>query len=358
MKRALSRALSDYVVDWRRSSWPIRWEEVFARDAPRALEIGFGNGDFLSEQARERPERDHVGLELSWTAGTYLFRRLRRAGLGNVRVLLGDAEALVRHLFPPESLAEVWVNHPSPWPKARHVSRRLLGRDFLALLAARMRPGAKLTIVTDHAEYAAWLAVELAAEGALASCHATSEVAAIAGRTPTKYQRKAMARGIPIHYFEWRKRASPAREPAPSAPASEIPMPTLKLRCEVASTELAELSDLFGGFEPALFLERHQEVDVVVKLERVYRRTDAPLWMIEAIAQEDRLRQRFAIDVIAYGTTLLLKLSDLGQPHPTHGVKRAVWCAARWLQSRHPELAIEQENLGLPLPPEPWPPEP
>ena len=348
MARVLSRALADYVVEWRRSPWPVPWEEVFGRRAPLALEIGFGNGDFLSAQAQAHPERDHLGLELSWTAATYLFRRLRRVDAGNVRVLLGDAEALLPALFGPATLAEVWVNHPCPWPKARHVERRLLGEKFLALLAERMRTGARLTVVTDHDGYAEWLAGELAAERALESCHPTGSVAAIVGRTPTKYEEKARARGLPIHYFEWRKRACAAR-PAGRGSSATGTMPTLKLSGAVAGAEL------FRGFEPALFRERHEGVDVVVKLQTVYRRADEPAWMIEALAQEDRLRQRFGIDVIPRGSTLLLKLSDLGEPHPTHGVKRALWCAARWLQSRHPALVIEQESLGLPAPAERWP---
>lgn len=349
MARPLSVFLQEYVVAWPRRPWPLAWAEVFGRAGPLALEIGFGNGAFLVEQGARRPERNHVGIELSWTAATHLFRRLRQAELGNVRVVLGDAEELVRQLFAPGTLDEVFVNHPCPWPKARHVERRLLARGFLQLLAERMRPDAKLTVVTDHAEYATWLGEELAASGAFASCHATSEVAFLPDRTPTKYQLKAMAQGIPIHYFEWRKAAGGA-DTRESGTQSEIPMPTLTLSGAV------EPAELFRGFEPQLFRERHQEVEVVVKLVALYQRPDAPVWLIETFVQEDRLRQQFGLDVVLRGTSVLLKPSALGEPYPTHGVKRAVWCAARWLQSRHPALVVQNESLGLKPLAEPWPP--
>jgi tRNA (guanine-N7-)-methyltransferase len=350
MALPLSRSLQETVVDWRRGPWPIPWSAVFGREAPLALEIGFGNGAFLAEQARARPERDHVGLELSWTSATHLFRRLARAELANVRVVLGDAEALLGRLFAPDSLCEVFVNHPCPWPKARHVERRLLGREFLAALAERMQPGARLTVVTDHAEYARWLGDELRAQSALVSRHGSVEVAALPGRTPTKYQLKAVARGIPIHYFEWHKLTGPRPPPEPRPHPREVPMPTLTLSGEVAGDEL------FRGFHPVLFRELHQGLEVAVKLEAVYKRCDAPVWLLETLVQEDRLRQQFGIDVVARGPSLLLKPSVLGQPYPTHGVKRAVWCAARWLRSRHPALAIQHESLGLDEPAEPWPP--
>ena len=350
MARPLSTSLQVYVVDWQREPWPVPWNSVFGRGAPLALEIGFGNGSFLAEQGLARPERDHLGIELSWTAATHLFRRLQRAGQGNVRVLLGDAEALVRHLFAPGSLCEVFVNHPCPWPKSRHHGRRLLAREFLLCLAERMQPGARLTVVTDHAEYANWLGEELGSQSALVSSHASIEVPALAGRALTKYQLKAMAQGIPIHYFEWHKARTPRELPPPRAQPSETSMPTLTLSGEVANREL------FRDFRPVLFRERHENVEVVVKFEAVYQRTDAPVWLLETLVQEDHLRQQFAIDVVMRGASLLLKPSALGHPHPTHGVKRAVWCAAQWLRSRHAGLEIRHESLGLSAPSEPWPP--
>src|SRR5262245_3220628 len=214
-----------------------------------------------------------------------------------------------------------------------------------------MRPEARLSVVTDHAAYARWLGEELCSQSALVSSHASVEAAAPPGRTPTKYQLKAVAQGIPIHYFEWHKAAGPRAPSGPRSHPSEVPMPTLTLSGEVAPGEL------FRDFRPELFRERHQGVEVVVRLEAVYRRCDAPVWLLETLVQEDRLRQQFGIDVVARGATLLLKPSVLGQPYPTHGVKRAVWCAARWLRSRHGSLAVEHESLGIEEPSEPWPPE-
>jgi tRNA (guanine-N7-)-methyltransferase len=356
MARPLALALHDYSVQWQRQAWPIPWGAVFGRQAPLALEIGFGNGSFLEEQALAHPERDHVGIELSWTAATHLFRRLRRHGLSNARVLLGEAGALVRNHFAPESLVEVFVNHPCPWPKSRHHERRLLKRDFLELLAERMQPGARLTVVTDHADYARWLGEELTAQRSLVSCHASVEVPELPGRTPTKYQRKAMAQGIPIHYFQWHRPARAGGAPPVPAAPREIEMPTLTLRGAEPRAER------FADFRPLVFRELAQNIEVVVKLETVYRRVDRPanrpVWLVEALVKEGGLVQQFALDVVVLDGTLLLKPAALGRPYPTHGVKRAVWCLARWLQSREPGLTVEHESLGLAEPPDPWPPEP
>jgi tRNA (guanine-N7-)-methyltransferase len=348
MARPLSAALAAHVVDWKRRIGPLDWAGVFGRSAPLALEIGFGNGSFLQDQAAAQRERDHVGIELSWTAATHLFRRLHRSELDNVRIVLGDADFLVRELFAARSLGEVFVNHPCPWPKSRHVERRLLTRTFLARLAERMRDEARLTIVTDHAEYARWLGAELRAVPTLASCHATDEVAELAGRRPTKYQLKAMAQGIPIHYFQWRKLATAASEPPATCPR-EIPMTTLTLSGARVDGEP------FRDFHPLLFREVRQEVEIAVRLEAVFRRADRPVWLVETLVAEGPLRQEFGIDVVQRGTNLLVRPSRMGNPYPTHGVKRAVWCVARWLASRDPGLVVANESLGLADPPDPWP---
>jgi tRNA (guanine-N7-)-methyltransferase len=345
MARPLSSAVSEILVDWRTLAWPIDWSTVFGREAELALEIGFGNGAFLAELAHENPERDHVGLELSWSGALRLFPRLERTGATNARALLVDADVALQRFFLQESLSEVFVNHPCPWPKARHHGRRLLDGPGLALLADRMRTGARLTVVTDHAEYAEWLTEVLEAQNALVSCHETTEVAEIPGRRPTKYQRKAMEQGIPIHYFEWRRSRAPVDVPAAPTPPPTTPMPSLTLRGGLPEADLLE------GFAPRLLRERHEGVEVVVRLRGAYRRLGEGrrTWLVEGMVQEDRLRQDVAVLVAQRGPEeVLVKLAGLGRPHPTHGVRRAVFGVGLWLLERHPGLALAHETLGAP----------
>lgn len=342
MTRALSERIVDYVLPWRDVDWPVDWPRVFGRRAPLVLEIGFGNGAFLEDLARRHPEHDHVGIELSWTAATHLFRRLDRVGATNVRAVLGEAHTAVAELFEEAALAAVFVNHPCPWPKARHHGRRLIEPDFLRLLANRMAPEAPLTIVTDHDDYAAWIVEALEGQDVLRSIHATTEVTAISGREPTKYESKALAQGGGIHYFEWRKvGTTPDAGPFPtSAPLAT--MPNLTLRGPVA------FDDLLAELETITRRETHDGLDVVVKLGQAFREAHGRSWLVEAMVKEGRLQQDFALIVAPEAKgTILVKLSGLGaRPHPTFGVKRAVWELGRWLREHHPGLELAHENLG------------
>ena len=56
--------------------------------------------------------------------------------------------------LPPASLERVFILFPDPWPKKRHVKRRLMSRNLLDLLARVMAPGAELRVATDIGDYA------------------------------------------------------------------------------------------------------------------------------------------------------------------------------------------------------------
>jgi tRNA (guanine-N7-)-methyltransferase len=343
--RPLPLSIADWLVPWRERAWPLDWAAELERDAPLALEIGFGNGEFLAREAQRRPDRNHVGIELSWTSATHLFRRLDKGGTPHVRALLADAEVALEHMFAPGSLAAAFLNHPSPWPKDRHAARRFVRPETLRLLAARMAPEAPLLIVTDHAAYAAQIAELLEAQSDFAPLEGTTEVAAIPDREPTKYQRKAMAEGVPIHYFRWVRtgaQATQAPGAAPATPPPHHPMPSLTLNGRVAPERL------FRGFAPDVETSAPRDVATVVRLASVYRREGgAPAWLIETLVKEERLQQQFAIEVAPRdGDGLLIKLSMLGHPHPTFGVKRAVWLVGAWLRRAHPELGLAHHNLG------------
>jgi tRNA (guanine-N7-)-methyltransferase len=53
-----------------------------------------------------------------------------------------------------ESLAEVRIYFPDPWPKKRQQKRRLIQTEFVHLLASRVVRGGCLHLATDWADYA------------------------------------------------------------------------------------------------------------------------------------------------------------------------------------------------------------
>jgi tRNA (guanine-N7-)-methyltransferase len=126
----------------------------FGRDAPLVLEIGSGMGDATAAMAAARPEVDVLAVEVYKPGIAQTFRHLAAAGVDNVRVLRADVVDVLQQAIPADRLAEVWTFFPDPWPKRKHVKRRLVTADFAGLVAPRLRPGGTWWLATDWEPYA------------------------------------------------------------------------------------------------------------------------------------------------------------------------------------------------------------
>ena len=116
------------------------------------LEIGFGGGEHLAWQAQANPQAGIIGCEVFEDGVVKLLSAIETGGLENVRVSNEDARGVLRWL-PAASLDRVFILFPDPWPKRRHVKRRLINRALLDELARVMRPGGELRIATDIGDY-------------------------------------------------------------------------------------------------------------------------------------------------------------------------------------------------------------
>ncbi len=133
---------------------PLDLDVTFGRQAPRSVEIGFGNGDNLAALAATHPERDYLGIEVHRPGVGRLLLTLEEAGRGNVRLICHDAVEVLDRQIGSQSLDEVLILFPDPWPKKRHHKRRLLQGPFVELVADRLRVGGVLRAATDWRHYA------------------------------------------------------------------------------------------------------------------------------------------------------------------------------------------------------------
>lgn len=125
--------------------------------APLEIEIGSGKGTFLLTQAAAAPGTSFLGIEYEHEFYLYAADRIRRAGAPNVRMLCLDAGEFLRWRVASACAAAIHLYFPDPWPKAKHHRRRMVQDRFLEDAARILAPGGELRIVTDHAEYWAWM---------------------------------------------------------------------------------------------------------------------------------------------------------------------------------------------------------
>ena len=144
----------------------IDYAEVFGREAPVVLEIGFGMGDSLIEMARHAPEKDFIGIEVHPPGVGRLLARVAEEGLTNIRVYCDDAVEVLAQCIPDDSLETLQLFFPDPWPKKRHHKRRIVQPAFAQSIRKKLRVGGCFHMATDWENYAEhMMEVMSAAEG-------------------------------------------------------------------------------------------------------------------------------------------------------------------------------------------------
>jgi tRNA (guanine-N7-)-methyltransferase len=145
-------------------SGPLDLTEWFGRDAPVLLEIGSGMGETTAALAKAAPELNYLAVEVYRPGLAQLMMRALSMDIPNLRLLRGDAVVLLTEHIPAGSLAGARIFFPDPWPKKRHHKRRLIQPTFVALLAGKLAPGARLHLATDWEEYAEEMVAACSAE--------------------------------------------------------------------------------------------------------------------------------------------------------------------------------------------------
>lgn len=163
------------------------------------LEIGFGGGEHLAEQARRNPSALMIGCEPFLNGVGSALRHIEEGGLKNVRLHADDARAVMRAL-PDGSLQRVMILFPDPWPKARHNKRRFVQPETAAEIVRLLKVGGRVRFVTDWRAYADWaLEILNATPGLRWSAEAADDWrTAPADHVVTRYEEKRLGDTPPI----------------------------------------------------------------------------------------------------------------------------------------------------------------
>ncbi len=181
----------------------LRFDALFGREAPVVLEIGFGNGETLVQQAAEHPEFDFLGIEVHEPGVGHCLLKAHDAGTSNLRLIRHDAIEVLDVMIPPASLARVNLYFPDPWPKKRHHKRRIVQLTFLDMVADRLTPEGSFNVATDWENYAEHIEAMIGESGRFTCAekrvHTGDEPL---DRPGTKFERRGLQRGHRI--WDWR----------------------------------------------------------------------------------------------------------------------------------------------------------
>ncbi len=174
--------------------------EIFGNSAPVTLEIGFGNGDSLIEQARQHPDKNYIGIEVHRPGVGHCLHLIDRYALSNLRVMNHDAIDVLHHQIPGQSLSCVQLFFPDPWHKKRHNKRRILRPDFIDSIHSKLAADGTFHMATDWQDYAEHMQQEMDASDLFRLL--TTERG---DRPATKFEKRGLKLGHGVWDFVYQK---------------------------------------------------------------------------------------------------------------------------------------------------------
>ncbi|MFW6137841.1 MAG: tRNA (guanosine(46)-N7)-methyltransferase TrmB [Spirochaetota bacterium] len=142
---------------------------LFGNNNPLVVEIGSGNGHFLTEYAALVPEHNFIGTEILGGRARKFHSKVEKRRLGNVAIIKGDARRFVWEFLYKQMVEEFITMFPDPWPKKRHHKKRLIQVPLVNMLKTRLVHHGSISIVTDHSEYRDWIIQEFEKAGGFSS---------------------------------------------------------------------------------------------------------------------------------------------------------------------------------------------
>lgn len=170
------------------------------------LEIGFGGGEHLLWQAGDNPQVGFLACEPFIDGVVKVVDAAESAGLNNIRLHADDVRDVLPWL-PTASIARTFVLFPDPWPKKRHIKRRLVSPDLIAELARIVRPGGELRLATDIPDYARGMLAVVRKERSFSwLAREPGDWRARPSDWPeTRYERKAIREGRNRYFLRFRR---------------------------------------------------------------------------------------------------------------------------------------------------------
>ena len=186
------------------------YKDYFENQNPLVLELGCGKGEFSIALGQAFPDKNFIGIDIKgpriWRAATVT----EELGLKNVAFGRFRIEYIGNH-FQNESVSEIWIPFPDPFPRTSKSGRRLSSPEFLERYKPLLKSDAILHFKTDNTDLFDWtldvykstLKDEIEIIEYTTDLH-HSELLNPYNSIPSKYEKQFMAKGETIKYLKFR----------------------------------------------------------------------------------------------------------------------------------------------------------
>lgn len=151
-ENALDNHWQHYGIDFSESF--LNFKSLFNNENAIIVEIGFGNGESLLQQAIKQPHYNFIGIEVHGPGVGHLIHNANTQDVRNIKVIRHDAVEVLGQQIPDNSIEQLQLFFPDPWHKKRHNKRRIINPDFIQLAQQKLKTGGLFHMATDWQPYA------------------------------------------------------------------------------------------------------------------------------------------------------------------------------------------------------------
>ena len=94
------------------------------------LDIGSGFGESTIKIAKKNKKKIVICCEKYIDGLNNLFKKVQKELLDNIYIYQGNVHQMLDEYCSKNSISEVWILFPDPWPKKKHFKRRLIDKYF------------------------------------------------------------------------------------------------------------------------------------------------------------------------------------------------------------------------------------
>ena len=116
------------------------------------VEIGFGNGEFLINNAISNPNELFIGIEVYINGIAKALTSIYNLKLKNI-ILSNLNSFYFLSAMPYKSVDQIFIINPDPWNKKRHNKRRLMSHEMITLLSKIIKSSNSIYMTTDSKTY-------------------------------------------------------------------------------------------------------------------------------------------------------------------------------------------------------------
>ena len=147
----------------------INLNQVFPSYSRFRLEVGCGKGSFVIGEAQAHPDIAYVAVEKITDVLVSALEKTDEVPHDNIRFLNMDASSL-DVMFDEGTFEEIYINFCDPWPKKRHIKRRLTYRGFLEMFKKLLKDNGRICFKTDNLDLFNFSLEEFESAGFELSC--------------------------------------------------------------------------------------------------------------------------------------------------------------------------------------------